>query len=105
MKIVESDSVLAKCVNWIVLILVLYGTVYGATFAGQQDSNGVTLLVASYGAGAGLLLSVTIVGVGIYPILVFVIHLMWCLFTHDDKYHWFVRTITGMRLHGGSIHF
>jgi len=96
MKILKADAKIFNVLDCMAIIGMILGTIYGITLAGQQDFTGQTLLVGINGAFWSFCYLAMVVAIS-YPIVSFLIHLIWCIFTHDSKYHWSVRVVVGMR--------
>lgn len=98
MRTLELNSSCFKIVEWVILIAIIGGTIYGVTLAGQQHPMAQTLFVAVNGVFWYFLYSATI-GALAYLVICTIIHVLWCLFTHDNKYHWSIRSIVGIKKH------
>lgn len=95
MKTLKPGSKILNVIGVIAIIGIFCGTTYGIALAGQQNPHGSTLAIALNGAFWSFFYSLGFFGAIIYPTFSVMAHLVWCLFTHDRKYHWLIRTITG----------
>ncbi len=98
MKTLNFDAKIFKIIGIVTLFYIGTSTLFGLVSIGQQNPTASVISILINGMFWSFLYT-ALIGSIFYFFACATVHFFWCMFTHDEKYHWFVRFIASTRNH------